>query len=165
MSGTQIGHGFNTAGALTLTNNATLNKTGAGTFTLGNGSGNVNFINAGTTNVNEGTLTYNTGSGSTSGIIVAASGAAYQVNGAALTLANGSSSTGNFALASGSVSPVGTVSMEKLTQTGGTLGGTGTLTLTGTGSTWSGSGTSFGVAMGLSALPTVRTHALRHRRW
>ncbi|MBK7685927.1 MAG: hypothetical protein IPJ25_07865 [Rhodocyclaceae bacterium] len=77
LSGTQIGHGFNTAGALTLTNNATLNKTGAGTFTLGNGSGNVNFINAGTTNVNEGTLSHVIGSFVQNGDISLATGTTF----------------------------------------------------------------------------------------
>jgi filamentous hemagglutinin family protein len=81
LTGSRISHIYNAGGSLTLTNSSIINKTGAGTFTLGA----LDFTNIGTTNVNAGTLSYAGGTGTSNGNFNVLGGATYLTSGATMT--------------------------------------------------------------------------------
>ncbi|MBK7685932.1 MAG: hypothetical protein IPJ25_07890 [Rhodocyclaceae bacterium] len=119
----------------TSTDNVLIDVVGTPTITLPSGTFSINRISSTETfTVSGGTLAV-AGVCKFSGLLTLSSGA-LTLNGAAVI-------NGGLSLSGGTLIANSATTATTLTQTGGTLGGTGTLTLTGTGSTWSGSGTSF----------------------
>ncbi|MGE3311488.1 MAG: beta strand repeat-containing protein [Limisphaerales bacterium] len=133
-----IVYGGGSASTVQVQSGGTARKSsGAGVTQVGSG---VAFNNAGTVQVQSGTLQL-AGGGSSSGAFEIASGAAFDYSGGTHVLENGAAFSGaGVARVSGatlSVAAGATASAVHFDQTGGTLFGTGTLNVSGN-STWSG---------------------------
>ena len=162
------GGNFVAGNSATLTNNGTLNDTSPGNFgnsgaggatmTFTNAAGatynkqsagtkdtNVAVTNAGTINVDAGTLRFNSG-GSSTGPLAAAAGATVQfTNHFSVPDLAKLTGPGLYELTGGTLSAGGALTVAAFNQTGGTLAGTFTLasghTFTWSGGNWNASGT------------------------
>jgi len=139
-SDSQIQGVFN-GGVGTLTNSGTLLKSaGSGATTV-----SIPFINSGLVNVQSGTVNFNAGGSGTGSFTASTAAAALQFGGGTFNLNAGSTlaGPGTVLLSLGTLNVndvISTPAETQFTMTGGTLGGTGTLTIAGTMNWSAGSG-------------------------